>query len=153
MNYRLSYSHHHGETEWLDRGLREWVRGLFDAPGVLVGPKSTSAIREHIRAGVTLAGWSDEFRIASDYKLTLFAHRDDLAFQLQTGNMSRAFYDLLKLQYLYLSGRIRAASLALPTKDAAERLGENIAHADRVASELALFDRVITVPIYVIAFE
>ena len=79
--------------------------------------------------------------------------KDDLAFQLQTGNMSRAPYDLLKLQYLFQSGKIEAAALALPTKEAAKEIGDNIANAERVIKELQLFDRVITVPILVVAFE
>ena len=85
--------------------------------------------------------------------LTVFAMKDDLAFQLQTGNMSRAPYDLLKLEYLFRSNRIEAAALALPTKEAAGIIGDNIANADRVCRELKLFDRVITVPIVVVAFE
>ena len=67
--------------------------------------------------------------------------------------MSRAPYDLLKMQYLFQSQRIEAAALALPTKQAAKVFGDNIANAERVINELQLFDRVITVPILVIAFE
>jgi hypothetical protein len=79
--------------------------------------------------------------------------QDDLAFQLQTGNMSRAPYDLLKLQYLFQSKKIQAAGIALPTREAAKIIGDNIANAERVIKELELFDRVITVPILVVAFE
>jgi len=67
--------------------------------------------------------------------------------------MSRAPYDLLKLQYLFQSERIEAAALALPTKKAAKIIGDNIANAERVIKELELFDRVITVPILVVVFE
>ena len=76
-----------------------------------------------------------------------------MAFQLQTGNMSRAPYDLLKLQYLFQSERIEAAALALPTKAAARTIGDNIANAERIINELELFDRVISVPIIVVAFD
>ena len=51
------------------------------------------------------------------------------------------------------SERIEAAALALPTKEAAKVIGDNIANAERVIKELELFDRVITVPILVVAFE
>jgi hypothetical protein len=67
--------------------------------------------------------------------------------------MSRAPYDLLKLQYLFQTQRIEAAALALPTQSAAKIIGDNLAHAERVCRELKLFDRVITVPIIVVAFE
>ena len=92
-------------------------------------------------------------KLAESFELNVFAMHDDLAFQLQTGNMSRAPYDLLKLQYLFQSKRIEASALALPTKEASKVIGDNIANAERVIKELELFDRVISAPILVIAFE
>ena len=59
----------------------------------------------------------------------------------------------MKLQYLFQSERIEAAALALPTSKAAKIIGDNLANAERVCRELKLFDRVITVPIIVVAFE
>lgn len=153
MKSASTYSHHHGHEEWANRGLAEWLISVFEAPEIVVQKHSTPIICQHVRDALTREGWSSEFNIATGHDLTLFSKRSDLAFQLQTGNMSRAPYDLLKLQYLYLSGRIEAAGLVLPSKAAASGIGENIAHADRVCSELVLFDRVITVPIFVLAFE
>jgi hypothetical protein len=97
--------------------------------------------------------WALNFRLDQEHQLAVTAIKEDLAFQLQTGNMSRAPYDLLKLQYLYQSKRIAAAALALPTRDAAKIIGDNLANAERVCRELKLFDRVITVPIIVVAFQ
>jgi hypothetical protein len=85
--------------------------------------------------------------------IKVFAMKEDMAFQLQTGNMSRAPYDLLKLEYLYKSSRIKTAALALPTQDAAKVIGDNIAYAERVIRELKLFESVITLPLLVVAFE
>ena len=75
-----------------------------------------------------------------------------MAFQLQTGNISRYAYDLLKIQHLFLTREVECAILAVPTKEAANKLGSNIAHADRICPELNVFDRIVTVPIMVIAF-
>ncbi|MDE0331236.1 MAG: hypothetical protein OXL41_05150 [Nitrospinae bacterium] len=76
-----------------------------------------------------------------------------MAFQLQTGNISRYAYDVLKLQHLYMSREIECAVLAVPTKDASIKIGSNIAHAERIWPELNVFDRIVSVPIMVIAFE
>lgn len=153
MKYSTSDSHHHGRTDWEARGLASWLAEVFEAPQIPIQRGSTQQVRQHVREALVAAGWSDEFRIASGYDLTLFGSKGDLAFQLQTGNMSRAPYDLLKLQYLYQTGRINAAGLAVPTKEAAALLNENIANAERVWNEMRLFDRVITVPIFLIAFN
>lgn len=153
---KLAYTyddHHSAGAAWDRRELKEWLTDVFEAPAISIKPRCTPDIREHVEAEFLSEGWAMKVDIDQRHRLKVFAQKDDLAFQLQTGNMSRAPYDLLKMQYLFQSKRIEAAALALPTKRAAKLIGDNIANAERVIDELQLFDRVITVPILVIAFE
>jgi len=154
MRLAFTYDDHHSAgQEWEQRDLKEWLTDVFEAPAIKVEPRSTAAIREHVESEFLNEGWALRVNLDQGLGLKVFAEKDDIAFQLQTGNMSRAPYDLLKLQYLFQSGRIEAAALGLPTHDAAKAIGSNIAYAERVIRELKLFDRVITVPILVVAFE
>lgn len=154
MKLAFTYDdHHNAGAAWERRELKEWLTDVFAAPAVKIQSRCTPQIRQHVEQEFANEGWAIDVRLDQELMLTVFAMKDDLAFQLQTGNMSRAPYDLLKLQYLFQSGRIEAAALALPTKDAAQAIGDNIANAERVCRELKLFDRVITVPIIVVAFE
>jgi len=146
-------AHHNGGHEWEKRELREWVTDIFEVPNIEIRRGCTGNIREHVETEFMNEGWALNVNIEQSAKLKVFATKDDLAFQLQTGNMSRAPYDLLKMQYLFQAKKIEAAALALPTKEAAKAMGDNIANADRVIRELELFDRVITVPIMVIGFQ
>lgn len=152
MKYECGYDHHNGEAEWAKRELFEWVTDLFEAPQVAIGIRATTNIRNHVRSEITLAGWSDEVPLCADSDMTIFSMKGDLAFQLQTGNASRAPYDLLKLQYLYEEKRIEAAAFALPVRVAANAIGQNIASFERIEKELGIFDRIITVPILLIGF-
>ncbi len=145
--------HHNAGAEWSQRGLKEWLADVFEAPAVPIAPRCTSDIRQYVEAKFLNEGWARNVKLNQNYGIKVFAEKNDLAFQLQTGNMSRAPYDLLKLQYLFQSQRIEAAALALPTKAAAKIIGDNVANAERIISELQLFDRVITVPILIVAFE
>jgi len=153
---KLAYTydkHHEAGAIWENRDLKEWLTDVFEEPSIRIGRGCTGAIREHVEQEFLSDGWAMDVRLDSDSMIKVFSLKNDLAFQLQTGNMSRAPYDLLKLEYLYKSGRIEAAALALPTREAAKAIGDNIASAERVIRELKLFDRVITVPILVVAFE
>ncbi len=153
---KLAYTyddHHSAGAEWERRELKEWLTDVFEAPAVKIEPRCTPQIRKHVETEFLNEGWALNVNLDQAHGLSVFAMQDDVAFQLQTGNMSRAPYDLLKLQYLFQSERIEAAALALPTKEAAKVIGDNIANAERVIKELELFDRVITVPILVVAFE
>jgi Restriction endonuclease BglII len=147
------YDHHNAVAEWERRDMQEWLADVFEAPGIRMREGCTSEIREHVRRQFEKAGWAINVKIDQGLGLSVFAMRQDLAFHLQTGNISRAAYDLLKLQHLYQSGRIEAAALALPTRECALQFGSNVANADRITTELELFSRIVTVPIVVIAFK
>lgn len=153
MKLQFIYDHHHGRAAWEERDLYEWITDVFEAPGVKMGPGCTNDIRNHIASEFTAEGWALNVKIDQELRNTVTAIKDDLAFQVQTGNMSRAPYDLLKLEYLAQSKRIKAAAFALPTKFAASKIGSNIANFERVSKELAVFAQVIHVPILLIAFE
>lgn len=145
--------HHSAGAKWKERNLKEWLLNIFEASEVRIAPRCTPTIREHVEAKFLNEGWALNVDLKQSHGLKILAEKDGLAFQLQTGNMSRAPYDLLKMQFLFQSQRIEAAALALPTNSAARRIGQNIANAERLIKELKLFERVITVPILVVAFE
>ncbi|AXX97818.1 BglII/BstYI family type II restriction endonuclease [Profundibacter amoris] len=154
MKLAFTYdAHHEAGIAWENRELKEWVTDVFEAPSIKIGRKCTGLIREHVEQEFLNEGWALNVRLDNESQINVFALKDDLAFQLQTGNASRAPYDLLKLEFLFKSRKIEAAAIALPSKDAAKAIGDNIASAERVIRELKLFDRVITVPILVVAFE
>lgn len=153
---KLAYTydgHHSAGSEWEDRGLKEWLTDVFEAPEIIINKGCTVLIRNHVESEFLNEGWAIGVNLEQGHGLKVFAEKGDLAFQLQTGNMSRAPYDLLKMEYLFKIKRIAAAAIGLPTPEAAKLIGDNIANAERIIRELQLFDRVITVPILVVAFE
>ena len=154
MRFAYTYDNHHGAGfEWEKRKLKKWLESIFDAPTISIGLRCTTDVRTHVKSEFLNEGWALDYCLDSDARLKVFSLKEDMAFQIQTGNMARAPYDLLKLEYLYKSGRIETAALALPTHHAARKMGDNIAYAERIIRELKLFDRVITLPLLVLAFE
>lgn len=153
MRFVEAFSHHNGHDQWRDRELDEWLTDVFQKPDIIIGPGCTTAVRDHVKQELAGEGWAYDVKIAQNSDLSVFGMKEDLAFHLQTGNISRAAYDLLKLQYLFTSRRVEAAALALPTKAAGLKIGSNIANFERVMGELLLFDRTISIPIFLIAFE
>lgn len=154
MKLAFTYKDHHSAGhEWERRELFEWLTDVFEAPAIDIRQGCTAKIKEHVATEFLNEGWAMEAKLDQSANLRVTAIRDDVAFQLQTGNMSRAPYDLLKMQYLCTSGKIKVAAIALPTVKAAKLMGDNIANAERVVRELRLFEKVITVPVLVIAFD
>ncbi|MBW8042589.1 MAG: restriction endonuclease [Planctomycetes bacterium] len=110
-------------------------------------------IRESILNVLFTIGWSDKVRIDPARGITVTSMCKGVALALQTGNMARFYADLLKLQTLYKTGKANAAIFLVFTKEAAKKLGSNLAHYERLVSELAIFKPTITIPIAVIGIE
>ena len=72
---------------------------------------------------------------------------------MQTGNITRAFYDLMKFEVMHKNDRVDAAVLIVPTSGAARSLGSNLANFTRVINELELFRHIITVPCLVLGID
>ena len=111
-------------------------------------------IRDDIVACLTRYGWSGEVRIDQNSKISIASQKNQTGLGIQTsGNASRMYADLMKLQKLYIDGSLKSGVLILPTVNAARLLGDNLANSDRLQLELDIFHKVIFMPILVVAFE
>jgi hypothetical protein len=147
------YSHHHAEEVLRDKGMWEEVLALADQPEVAVVTGNSTAIKTQFKNQLTSLGWAIKPRVHDSYNLTINAIRNSIGLTIQTGNIARAFYDLMKFQAMYLNNRLDAAVLILPTSAAAAVFGQNISNFDRVSSEISLFRHMITVPCLLVSFE
>lgn len=107
-------------------------------------------IRSHIGGVLASQGWSKEMRISPDSKISITAYRDQIGLCLQTGNVSRIYADLLKLQTLFARKSIVAGVCIVPITSLAVILGSNVVSYERLLGELEIFALTITVPITVI---
>jgi hypothetical protein len=111
------------------------------------------AVKEHFEARWAELGWASEVAVDPQRNPTINAMKQRIGMTVQTGNIARAFYDLLKFQAMYLNSRVDVAVLMVPTAAAASTLGSNIANFSRVTDELELFFHIITVPVLIVSFE
>lgn len=86
-------------------------------------------------------------------KITITSVKHDTGLCVQTGNMSRMYADLLKLQHMFLRKTIKVGVMVVPSHAAAKKLGDNIINADRLIRELEIFRSVIRMPLVVVSFD
>lgn len=118
-------------------------------PGLRAAPKIRKALLENL----VKAGWSGEVTVTAGSAITISSSKNNIGLCLQTGNMSRMYADLMKLQKLFLDDSIKAGVILVPTANAAKAIGSNIANAVRLKKELDIFRKVIHMPIVLYAFE
>ncbi len=115
--------------------------------------KSTSTmVKEELKRRLLIEGWSGEFRLDVDSKISITSFQNNTGLCFQTGNVGRVYADLLKLQTLFVKGRITAGIIIIPQKTMTKIFHSNCATYDRLIKELPIFSQVITVPIVVIGF-
>lgn len=146
-------SFHSGEHIIEKRILDPLIDTLEKLEMEFVNGKS-SEIRQAIMDDLqNTQGWSHQVKIQQHLGLTITSMNRRVGLCIQTGNMSRFYADLLKLQTLFLKDKINVAIYILPSKKAAKSLGDNITNSERFKSELDLFKHIITLPILVLAIE
>ena len=116
------------------------------------GRWSSAQLRKEILSQLTDLGWSDQVRIHKDSKISITSISGKTGLCLQTGNMSRFYADLLKLETLFRDGHISGAVYLLPLKTFAVKLGSNVANFERLVEELDIFRATVTVPLSVYGF-
>ena len=97
-------------------------------------------------------GWSNEYLISSDSRLTISAFKHGVGLCCQTGNVARVYADLLKLQTLFINKNIGAGIIIVPTQKMANIIGTNVANSEKLNRELIIFKSVITIPLVIIGF-
>ncbi len=115
--------------------------------------KYTTRLRAQLLRELGKRGWSNRVRIHASSRITITSQYEDIGLCLQTGNVSRYYADLLKLQTLFSNQVIRSAIFIVPTKREAKMIGSNIVSYERVIEELAVFYKTIQVPLLIFGIE
>lgn len=117
-------------------------------------PISTQKIRTSILKRLHDDGWSDEIRVAPAHsKMDITSMKSDIGLCFQTGNMSRFYADILKLQTLYADKVIKGSICIVPKRVFAKSFGQNIVNFERLVKEITIFRKTITVPILIYGIE
>ena len=117
-----------------------------------IGRYEISEIRSDIIDTLKTKGWSDKILLARGSNISITAKKDDVGLCIQTGNVSRVYADLMKLQTLFVNDRIKAGIIVVAKTDCASQYTCNAATYERLVRELEIFSQVITMPIIVIGY-
>ncbi len=150
MNVLIS-SHRNGE-DIVSESLISDIREAFSKIEKKVERYEISDIRQDVLDDLQIKGWSDKLLLARGSNISITAKKDDVGLCMQTGNVSRVYADMMKLQTLFVNDRIKAGIIVVATADCARQYTCNAATFERLVRELDIFSQVITMPIVVIGF-
>ncbi len=143
--------HRSGEFVVPDTMVKE-IRTIFKDLYINLKKFMVKELNEIVPTRLKAVGWSDNVRLGDHSKINITSMKDNIGLCMQTGNVSRIYADLLKLQALYLRGSIKASIIIIPTSKAAKAIGGNVASLERLQRELPIFYQVITMPLVIIGF-
>ena len=125
------------------------VVSAFEQIDSTVSRYEISAIRARFIEDLLSKGW---LILARGSNISITSKKQDVGMCIQTGNVSRMYADLMKLQALYLRESIKAGILIVATTECAKHYTSNAATYERLIRELDIFGQVITVPLVIIGF-
>lgn len=149
-HYTLS---HCAGDKTIDSAHKKQIADAIASVAIKAGPGAAPKIRTQLISNLKGLGWSGEVSVSENSDMTITSTKSDIGLCLQTGNMSRIYADLMKLQAMYLNNHIKAAAIILPSQEAAKLMGDNIAQAKRLERELAIFKKAYHVPTIIYALE
>lgn len=145
---------HCGGLAIVPQGHQDDIRDVISAVDIQPARGTASDFRDAFNMGLQSKGWSTKTSLSNGSKISISSTKGATGLCMQTGgNMSRMYADLLKLQHLYITGKIKCGVMIVPTKPTAKLLGDNVVHASRLVQELTLFNRVIHIPMIICSFE
>lgn len=130
------------------------VKAAIDSVMVKPARGAAEGIRDALVTSLQTSGWSAKTRMSKEFGISISSMKETTGLCMQTGgNMARMYADWLKLQQLYVTGKITCGVMIVPSKPTAKLLGQNIVHASRLVQELAFFNKVIHIPLIIFSFE
>lgn len=144
---------HCGGDKSLPPSLRREIEASITHITVIPARGAATKIRDAFLNSLRGLGWSSEVAVSMHSDITITSTKQEVGLCLQTGNMSRVYADLIKLQCMYLDHSLSSAAIVVPSSSVARQLGSNIAQAQRLERELEIFKRAFHVPTLVFALE
>ena len=153
LNFNLTTYNHHLGDQAINRTLLDPLIKMLNEEDIVIERKCAPQLRKSIERILQVLGWTGQVKIDKTKGITITSMKENIGLCLQTGNMGRFYADMLKLQTLYVNGKIDAGIYIIPSKQAAVIMGDNIANFDRFIKELELYKKIITIPIHVIGID
>ena len=144
---------HCGGASRVPRAQCDEVEAALTKCAIKPALRAAPRIRNKIIETLGHSGWSGEVSVAIGSQITITSSKNNIGLCLQTGNMSRLYADMMKLQKLFLDDSIKAGVILVPMANAARELGDNIASYSRLTKELDIFRKVVHMPLVVYGFE
>ncbi len=129
------------------------IEAIIENVHPTIKKNSVATLKKLVRNQMKKEGWVGEYRLDASSRITISSYLDEVGLCFQTGNCGRIYADLLKLQTLYVKGKIKAGIILIPQNKTAVELGGNVANYERVVRELPIFSQVLTIPLVIIGFD
>lgn len=129
------------------------IKNLLETSTAVLGKDSARSFRQSILDSLYKGGWNKNPGLSFKSHISITAYKNGIGLCFQTGNVSRIYADLLKLQTLWSSEKITAGIIVLPLLSTSKLIGSNVASFERLKNELGIFSRVITMPLLLIGFN
>ena len=114
---------------------------------------SSTFLKEIIQNEFKKLKWYTKFKVDSGLNWYVQFYTKDTAILYYFSNKARSSLDLLKIQHLYKTGKIKSAIYIVLSAEAANLVASNLTNFQTLEKELNEFKETITCPIFLIGLQ
>jgi hypothetical protein len=114
---------------------------------------SERQLNDDFEKGFRQRNWTSNIKVIEDLELKADFRKTRVQVEVQFGNASRFYADVMKFQLSYLQDAIDLGVEILAKHDFAKLINSNIATYERAVREIDRFKFAITLPIWIIGIE
>ncbi len=146
------HSHRSGKSV-VPKDVMTQIENILTGLDIKMSHYGAPDIKKAISKELKHNGWPKDILLDNQSKITITSKMNEVGLCVQLGNVSRVYYDLLKLQALFTKGFISSGIIVVPISEAAKILGSNLASYERLVKELSIFNQVITMPLVIVGLS
>ncbi len=107
-------------------------------------------LKNRLNTEFKLMGWYNSLKVDPKLNWKIQYYYEDTAILYYFSNKARASLDLVKIQHMHQSKKIKKSVYIVLCKKEAVEMGDNLANFENIVKEINIFNKIFTLPILLI---
>lgn len=138
---------------FLDNLISNEVHKILESIEFEHQKNSSPFLKEILQYEFNKLNWYSKFKVDSRLNWYVQFYAKETVILFYFSNKARSSLDLIKIQHLYASGKIKDAIYIVLTSESANKVASNLANFETLEKEISVFKETITCPILLIGLQ
>ena len=135
---------------FLDNSISSEVQRILKSIEFKHQKNSSTFLKEILQYEFNKMNWYSKYKVDNRLNWYVQFYAEETAILFYFSNKARSSLDLIKIQHLFVNGKITSAVYIVLTSESAKKVASNLANFETLEKEIVVFKETITCPILLI---